>query len=97
TYAQPVLELPHRYSERGVRRDELVRVDRGAAASVLGVLHRVQKLRDQALESQPTNPTKSAGRCRCTIPTPEAAMLDTRATATSAQRDVEHDDSSGIR
>ncbi|CAN0056621.1 unnamed protein product [Ectocarpus sp. 6 AP-2014] len=97
THAQPVLELPHRCSERDVQRDELVHVDQGATARALGVLHSVQKLPDHALKSRPTNPTPSAGRCRCAILTPEAAMLDMRATAKGAQRDVEHEGSSGMR
>ncbi|CAN0445061.1 unnamed protein product, partial [Ectocarpus sp. 12 AP-2014] len=82
--------------ERNVRREELVQVDEGAAAGVLGALHRVQELSDRTLESRQTCSTQAAGHYRCSPAAPEAVVLDTRATAKSAPCDVEPPDSSGI-
>ncbi|CAN0423243.1 unnamed protein product [Ectocarpus sp. 13 AM-2016] len=91
-----MLERPRRRFERDVQRGELVYVDQGAAAGVLGVLHGVQKLPDPPLVSRCTNPTQAACKGRCPTSAPRAVMPDARATATSPPRDVGHAESSGI-
>ncbi|CAM9840431.1 unnamed protein product [Ectocarpus fasciculatus] len=94
--SQLLLGSPHRCSERDVRWEELVHLDQAAAAGVFGLLYCMQDLSDRALEFQRRNSAQAAGRCRCSPTAPEAIMLDTCATATSAPRDVEHADSSGV-
>ena len=85
-----MLEGDQRCFERDVRWEEMVHVDQGAAAGLFGALHRVQELSDAALERRRRSSTQAVGRCGCPTTAPEAPVWDTRATAKSAARDVEH-------
>ncbi|CAM9461058.1 unnamed protein product, partial [Ectocarpus fasciculatus] len=64
THSRLVLGRHHHRFERDVPREEeeLVHVDQGVAAGVLGVLHRLQESPDFALSSGRAGPTQAAGR-----------------------------------